>query len=129
MMDEKKKAVGHELPPLPRGVRATDGTDTAATGLFNATPVTPAHGTITFTAQPIAASTIAIDGTTWTYVAALTTGNQILIGASLAATLAATVAALQASTDANTMSMTYSANALVLSLLAAGANYSSTKSR
>lgn len=100
------------------GVRVTDGTDTAATGTVLATGATQATGTITYTVQPTAASTITLNGTVWTFVSALTTGNQLLIGASLAATLANAAPVLNASTDANTAKMTYSASATVLTITA-----------
>jgi hypothetical protein len=55
-----------------------------------------ASGTITFSAQPAANSTITINGTVFTFVAASPTGNQILIGGSLTATLTNAAAALNA---------------------------------
>lgn len=56
-----------------------------------------ASGTITFSAQPAVSSTITIGGTAFTFVAANPTGNQILIGATLADTLKNAVIALKAS--------------------------------
>jgi hypothetical protein len=56
-----------------------------------------ASGTITFSAQPATSSTITIGGTAFTFVAANPTGNQILIGATLADTLKNVVIALKAS--------------------------------
>ena len=101
------------------GVRITDGTDTAASGVINATGAVAASGNIVFSAQPTASSLLTLGGTVWTFVSALTTGNQILIGASLSATLTNAVATLQASTDTNTVKFTYSANATTLYLMAA----------
>jgi biotin carboxyl carrier protein len=82
-------------------------------------PTQPAVGIITFTTNPAAGTTILLNGTVWTFVSSLTTGNQILIGATLAATLASAVSALQASTDTNTKQFTYVATASVLILTAA----------
>jgi len=79
----------------------------------------PATGSITFTANPAPGTTMVLNGTTWTFVSALTTGNQILIGATLGATLASAVSALQASTDANTKKFIYLAFSNVLLLTAA----------
>lgn len=75
-----------------------------------------ATGTITFTAQPANGSTITIAGVVYTFVTALTTGNQILIGATLANTLTAAAAALNASTSAVISMATYSASPTVLTI-------------
>jgi hypothetical protein len=80
------------------------------------------NGIIDFTINPAVGTTIVLNGTTpttWTFVSSLTTGNQLLIGATLAATLAAAVPVLQASTDTNTGKFRYSASATVLILSAA----------
>ena len=76
-----------------------------------------AKGKLTFSAQPVAASTITLNGTPWTFVAALTTGNQILIGANLAATMTAAATALNASAETQTAKCTYTADATSLSLV------------
>lgn len=101
------------------GVRVTDGTDTAASGVIYSPAPVSAAGAITFSAQPTASSTITLNGTVWTFVAALTTGNQLLLGATLAQTLAAAVVTLNASSDANTKTMTYTATSTVLTCAAA----------
>ncbi len=82
-------------------------------------PTEPASGSITFKINPPAGQIITLDGTVWTFVTALTTGNQLLIGATLAATLAAAVTTLQASTDPHTMLFRYAATAFSLDLTAA----------
>ena len=94
------------------GVRITDGTDTAASAVVPATGALAASGTLTFSTN--VAQTITLDGTVWSFVAAITAANQILLGANLAATLQAAVATLNASVDANTAKMTYSASATAL---------------
>jgi hypothetical protein len=78
----------------------------------------PATGSITFTANPVAGTTIVLNGTIWTFVSSAPTGNQLPIRATLATTLAAAVPVLQASADTNTKSFSYSASATVLSLTA-----------
>jgi len=116
--------VGHSTLAMAQGanflygVRVTDGTDTAASApIYSPAPVA-ATGTVTFTVQPVAASTMTLNGSIWTFVAALTTGLQILIGSTLALTLTAAVAALAASADVNTAKMSYSTSATVLTTTA-----------
>ena len=87
-------------------------------GILGSRPTQPATGSITFTANPLAGTTIVLNGTTWTFVSSAPTGNQLPIGATLAATLVAAVPVLQASADTNTKSFSYSASATVLSLTA-----------
>jgi hypothetical protein len=98
--------------------RVTDGTDTAASGTVLATGGAQATGTVTYTTNPTASSTVTLDGTVWTYVSALTSGNQILIQGTLALTLAYAAAVLNASTDANTALSTYTASSTVLTITA-----------
>ena len=100
------------------GVRVTDGTDTAASVVIPGSGATSATGTITFSVNPVAASTITLQGTVWTFVASITGASQILIGATLAATLSAAVATLNASSDTNTAKMTYAASATVITATA-----------
>ena len=71
----------------------------AATGSFTS------NGT-----QPTSNSTLTINGSTWTFVSALTTGLQILIGATLTDTINNAVLALNASTDTNTAVASYFAD-------------------
>jgi len=66
-----------------------------------------ATGFAQFNLIPAPADTITLNGTVWTFVSALTTGNQILIGASTAATLVNVLATLKASLDVNTVLMDY----------------------
>ena len=100
------------------GVRVTDGSDVAASATVPATGATAASGTITFAVNPVAASTITLDGTVWTFVSSITAANQILIGGTLAATLATAASTLSASVDANTQMMAYSASATVITCTA-----------
>jgi biotin carboxyl carrier protein len=67
-----------------------------------------ASGFIAFTTNPAANTAIVLNGTTWTFVNSLTTGNQLLIASTLAETLEAAVPVLQSSTDANTSGFLYS---------------------
>ncbi|MBV9373606.1 MAG: hypothetical protein JO320_00825 [Alphaproteobacteria bacterium] len=87
--------------------------------ILGSRPTLPATGSITFTTNPAANTTIVLNGTTWTFVSSLTTGNQLLIGATLDVTLASAVKTLQASNDANTKEFVYAATATVLVLTAA----------
>jgi hypothetical protein len=64
-------------------------------------------GALTFSAQPLATSTITINGTVFTFVASGPTGNQILIGANLAATLTAIATALNGSAVPGVAAATY----------------------
>ncbi|MFL9904214.1 hypothetical protein PQR71_39855 [Paraburkholderia fungorum] len=98
--------------------RVTDGTDSAAT---SSVPVsaTAATGYIAFSGQPSPSDTITLGGTAVTFVSALTTGNQILIGGTLAATLTNAVEFLSGSADTNLVKFTYSATATQLNLAAA----------
>lgn len=92
------------------GVRVTDGTDVAASGVSASTAAVAASDSVTYSVNPTASATVTINGSVWTYVSALTTGLQILLGATLPLTLAAAVAALNGSADANTAKSTYSTN-------------------
>lgn len=85
-----------------------DPTNFAATGWG----LTQAVGWVSFVSpHPQAGDTITLDGTVWTFVSSLTTGNQLLVGGSPAATLAAAIITLNASTDVNTALASYQANA------------------
>lgn len=88
----------------------TDGTSGAASTLTFASAPT-ASGSVTYTVNPSAAATVTIGGTVVTFVSALTTGNQVLIGATLSATLANAVTFLNSSADVNISKATYSVNA------------------
>jgi phage tail sheath protein FI len=80
-----------------------------------------AVGKVTFTAQPIAASTITIAGTSVEFVSDSATGNQVEIGATLAATLTALKTMLNASSDTNLVKATYDVSATELTITAATA--------
>jgi hypothetical protein len=77
------------------------GTGFWLTGLFGdpATTQTKAAGHVAFSGQPLANSSIVLNGVTWTFVGGTPGGNQTQIGASLDATLAALAADLNASAD------------------------------
>ncbi|MFM0044123.1 DUF3383 family protein [Paraburkholderia sediminicola] len=87
----------------------TDGV-TGSTSTLSFASAPTASGSITFALNPSAAATITIGGTAVTFVTSLTTGNQVLIGATLAATLANTVTFLNGSSDVNISKATYSVN-------------------
>jgi len=87
----------------------TDGTTGVASTLSFASAPT-ASGSVTYTVNPSASATVTLGGTVVTFVSALTTGNQVLIGATLAATLANAVTFLNQSTDVNLTKATYSVN-------------------
>lgn len=76
-----------------------------------------AKGKLTFATQPAANSTITLNGSVWTFVSALTTGNQILIGANLAATMTAAATALNGSVDTQTAKCTYTADTTSLNIV------------
>lgn len=86
--------------------RVTDGTDVAAGGTI-ANVAVAATGSATFSGQPTAGDTITLNGSAVTFVSAITTGLQILIGANLPATLAAAVAFLSGSADTQLVKFTY----------------------
>lgn len=75
-----------------------------------------AGGTIVFTAQPAAASTVTVNGVAFTFVASGATGNQSNIGANLAATLTALAGVLNASANASITPATYAATATALTV-------------
>ena len=82
------------------------------TGLFGdaVTVQTKAAGHIAFAGQPLANSTITLNGVTWTFVTGTPVGNQTQIGVSLDATLTALAADLNGSADAQVSKCTYTAN-------------------
>lgn len=101
-------------------VRVTDGTDTLATVNVGGAGAsgTKAAGTVTYSVNMVNNQTLTLNGTIWTFVtAAPTTNYQVLIGATLAATLAQLVFQLNTSPDAQTSLCTYSATALILSIV------------
>ena len=77
-----------------------------------------ATGTLTFTGQPTAADTVTVNAVPITFVAALTTGNQVLIGSTATATAQALSAFLNANTG--TFGVSSSGAGLVLALVAEG---------
>ena len=82
------------------------------TGLFGdpATVQTKAAGRIAFIGQPLANSTITLNGVTWTFVTGTPASNQTQVGVSLDATLTALASDLNASVDAQISKCTYTAN-------------------
>ena len=85
----------------------TDGITGITSSISFAQPPT-GHGAITFSVNPTAADTVTIAGAVVTFVSALTTGNQVLIGSSLAATMANLATFLNGSNDLALMLMNYS---------------------
>lgn len=79
------------------------------TGLFGdaTTTAVAAAGSIVFSAQPGAGSTITINGVVWTFVSAAPAGNEIEIGATLAATVGNAATALNGSADPSVAAATY----------------------
>ncbi len=69
-----------------------------------------ADGSFTFSAQPAANSTISIGGADWTFVSSGASGDESLIGATLADTLASAVRGLNASATSALSGQTYSLN-------------------
>lgn len=88
--------------------------------LYLGAPVTvgvvKAAGSLTFSAQPDAASTVTINGTAFTFVAADPVGNQVLIGANVNATVTALAVALNASVVAGVAQATYTGVAASLNI-------------
>ena len=82
-------------------------------GLFGdpTTTTVKATGTLTFSGQPAANSTITLNGVAWTFVSGSPTGNQTQIGADIDATLTALAANLNASANAEIAKCTYTADA------------------
>ncbi len=76
-----------------------------------------ATGAITFTAQPLANSTLTINGTLFTFVASGAVGNQVNIGANLAATMTALASALNASVVTGVALATYTGTATALTMV------------
>lgn len=77
------------------------------TSIVQRVPSVAAFGTLAFTTNPAANTTATFGTTVVTFVAANPTGNQVLIGASLAATLANLLTFLQASADASIAQSSY----------------------
>ena len=76
-----------------------------------------ATGSFTFSAQPVASSTITVAGTVFTFVASGAVGNQINIGANLAATMTALAAVLNASVVPAVAAATYTATANAINIV------------
>jgi len=81
------------------------------------TPGDAATGSIAFSAQPAAASTVTINGTAFTFVASGATGNQVNLGANLAATMTALVTVLNASVVTGVAAATYTGTATALTIV------------
>jgi Protein of unknown function (DUF3383) len=102
---------------------------TASMALFTAPT---ASDSASFSGNATAADTLVVNGTTWTFVSALTSGTQILIGVDLPTTLATAATTLNASADVNTAKSTYSVVGSVLYMVSkvtgtAGNAYTLTK--
>jgi hypothetical protein len=92
------------------GVKAGDALYYDANGHFtNSASGSASFGQVTFTTNPSVGDTLVINGTTWTWVSAITTGNQLLIGATLGDSIRNAAATLEASSDTNTTLMQYRA--------------------
>ena len=89
----------------------------AAFGSAVVAGVAAASGSIAFSAQPTANSTVTINGTVFTFVASGATGNQVNIGANLAATMTALATALNASVVPGVAAATYTGAAAALNIL------------
>lgn len=94
------------------------GTGFWLTALFGdpTTAAVAASGSITFSAQPAANSTITIGGVLWTFVSGAPSGSEIEIAGTLAATLANAAAALEASADPQVAAASYGATATALTV-------------
>lgn len=89
------------------------GTTGAASSVsFGSVPT--ALNSASFAGQPAVNDTLAINGTTVTFVASGATGNQVNIGGTLAATLVNLLTFLSASVDVNLVKTTYSVTGTVL---------------
>lgn len=75
-----------------------------------------ATGSITFSANPAATSTITLNGVAWTFVASGATGNQTNIQGTLAGTLTQLATDLNASANASIDDARYSATATALNI-------------
>ena len=82
------------------------------TGLFGdpTTTQTKATAYIAFSGQPLANSSIALNGVTWTFVSGTPSGNQTQIGANLDAALTVLAIDLNASADTQVAKCIYTAN-------------------
>lgn len=78
---------------------------------------TNANGTYTFTTNPANTQTIVLNGTTWTFVTAVPSGNQSQIGTTVQATLDNLVAGLNASADANISKAIYTLTNLTINIM------------
>ena len=89
----------------------------AAFGAPTTAGTVAASGSITFAAQPLANSTLTINGTVFTFVASGAVGNQVNIGANLASTMTALAVALNASVVTGVALATYTGTATALTIL------------
>lgn len=93
------------------GVKSGDplGYDTNGHFTNGTTGGTYSFGSTTFAAQPAVNDTLVVNGDTWTWVSALTTGLQLLLGPTLGDSIRMAVATLEASGSTNTTVMQYKA--------------------
>jgi hypothetical protein len=85
-------------------------------GQPTSTGTVAATGSITFSGQPLANSTVTINGTVFTFVASGATGNQVNIGGSLSATMTALATALNASVVSGVAVATYAGTASAINI-------------
>ena len=106
-----KVSVPIDLRNFGLWLKATLGAPTTTTGAL-------ASGTLTFAAQPAAASTVTIAGVVVTFVASGATGSQVNIGANPAATVAALQTYLAGVSTGAINNQTYAASGSVLTITA-----------
>jgi hypothetical protein len=130
LLDDNTLGVGRDPAPPIKDALTADGEMTLPIGvdslgfwlklLFGSATVTgtvAATGAINFSAQPVANSTVTINGTVFTFVASGATGNQVNIGANLAATMTALATALNASAVPGVAAATYTGSAAALTIV------------
>lgn len=100
------------------GICTWNGSEFVITSATTGTGV-EASGTITFSANPTAADTVTVNGTSIEFVASGATGNEVNIGTSDALTAVNLLTFLQTSQINNLTQCTYSLSGLVLTVTAA----------
>lgn len=92
------------------GVKAGDALYYDANGhLTNNSGGSASFGQIAFTTNPSVGDTLTVNGDVWTWASAITTGLQLLIGATLGDSIRNAAATLEASSSTNTTLMQYRA--------------------
>lgn len=93
------------------GVKSGDPLGYDTNGHFTnsaATQGTFSFGSTTFTQNPAVGDTLVVNGDTWTWASAITSGLQLLVGATLGDSIRMAATTLEASTSTNTTVMQYS---------------------